>query len=167
MHDTPKRITGKTVLIWLIGFFLVVFAVNGVMAWIALDSWNGLATDNAYRKGLAYNEEIEQDRLQKMSGWKLHIASPFKTQKGSTLGISLLRPDDAATPATLLVQFRRPIVEGYDFEMTLPLTAEKDGSFLYQAPVDLPLPGVWEITAIAKSDNETKYILRDRIIVSK
>ena len=31
MEDTSKQITGRTVLMWLIGFFLVVFAVNGVM----------------------------------------------------------------------------------------------------------------------------------------
>ncbi|WP_321394446.1 FixH family protein [Emcibacter sp.] len=167
MEKTSKPITGRTVLFWLIGFFLVVFLVNGVMTWLALNSWNGLSTDNAYRKGLAYNEEIEQARKQALSGWKLHISSAPATQKGGNLEIGLIHPEASVAPPTILVQFRRPVVEGYDFELALPLTGQEEGKILYVAPVDLPLPGVWEITAIAKSDNDTKYKLSDRIVVSK
>ncbi|MFC7048509.1 FixH family protein [Emcibacter nanhaiensis] len=167
MEDTSKPFTGKTALLWLTGFFLIVFAVNGVMAWLALDSWNGLSTEDPYRKGLAYNEQIEQDQKQKLSGWKLHFSSPLEAQKGDSLGISLVHPENTAAPGGLQVSFRRPVVEGYDFELTLPLTGKKDGLYVYEAPVDLPLPGEWEITAVAKSDAQTKYILRDRIVVSK
>ena len=45
---TERRITGRMVLVGLLTFFGVVFAVNGVFVYFALDSWPGLTTEAAY-----------------------------------------------------------------------------------------------------------------------
>jgi nitrogen fixation protein FixH len=44
---------------WLfVGGFLLVCAVNGVMIWVALSSWTGLAANQPYDRGLAYNRNL-------------------------------------------------------------------------------------------------------------
>ena len=48
----PRRWTGWTVLFALLGFFGVIFAVNGLMVYEALSTLSGVDTDSAYQAGL-------------------------------------------------------------------------------------------------------------------
>ena len=66
-------LTGRHVLIAILAFFGVIFAVNGVMTYIALDSFSGLATEDAYRKGLRYNEQIAAADAQAAKGWRVDV----------------------------------------------------------------------------------------------
>ena len=45
-------------------FMAGVFVVNGVMVYFALDTFSGLETRDAYRKGMQYNRNIEKARAQ-------------------------------------------------------------------------------------------------------
>ena len=62
MSMTDLRRTGRDTWIpWaFVGFFLVVFAVNGAMMTIAFKTWTGLDTENAYQEGLAYNDRLAE-----------------------------------------------------------------------------------------------------------
>jgi len=42
--------------------FLVVIVANATMAGFAFSSWTGIATEDAYRKGLAYNATLHAAR---------------------------------------------------------------------------------------------------------
>ena len=57
-QKSPRRWTGWTVLITLLGFFGVIFAVNGVMIYAALSTLSGTETDSAYQAGLQYEREV-------------------------------------------------------------------------------------------------------------
>ena len=59
---SPRQWTGWTVLITLLGFFGVIFAVNGVMIYAALSTLSGTDTDSAYQAGLQYEQEVAQAR---------------------------------------------------------------------------------------------------------
>ncbi|MBL4602812.1 MAG: FixH family protein, partial [Emcibacteraceae bacterium] len=48
MTSNVKPYTGKRILAWFVGFFLVVFLANGIMTYFALSTWTGLETENAY-----------------------------------------------------------------------------------------------------------------------
>ena len=69
MSRRAREITGRTVLLSLVAFFGVVFAVNGVFFWFASDSWTGLSTEDAYRKGIAFNDQLARADAQKRLGW--------------------------------------------------------------------------------------------------
>jgi nitrogen fixation protein FixH len=56
-----------------IGFFAVIFAVNGVMLTMALKTHSGLVANEPYRKGLRYNERIAADAEQAARGWTSDI----------------------------------------------------------------------------------------------
>jgi nitrogen fixation protein FixH len=60
---------GRHALMVVLGFFGVVFLVNGVMIYSALSTHTGLVANEPYRKGLHYNERIEADERQARLGW--------------------------------------------------------------------------------------------------
>lgn len=73
----PQRqftITGRKVLLMMVAFFGVIFAVNGVFLYFAIDSWPGLTSDKAYVEGLQYNQVLESAERQAAVGWTSSLA---------------------------------------------------------------------------------------------
>ncbi len=129
----------------IVGGFLLVIAVNGVMLALALGSFNGLATDGAYDRGLTYNRTLDEVAAQNARGWQVAIGAT-RVPGDSTLQmlVSATVSDRDGAPfddATVTATLRRPIHEGFDIEANL--AAVGDGR--YEATVDLPLAGLWEI----------------------
>jgi len=54
-----KGIEGRHVLMALIGFFGVMFLVNGIFVYFAVATFSGGDTSDPYRKGLHYNETLQ------------------------------------------------------------------------------------------------------------
>ncbi len=63
-------LTGRHVLWGMVGFFGVIFAVNGVFLYSALKTHTGIVANEPYRKGLAYNQRIAADERQQALGWQ-------------------------------------------------------------------------------------------------
>src|SRR5262249_55665126 len=61
---------------WLIvaGMALVV-AVNGVLIYFAVSSFTGLATDDPYDKGLAFNQAAAAATAEAARGWQVDVAA--------------------------------------------------------------------------------------------
>jgi len=68
-----KPITGRHVLMMMLGFFGTIFAVNGVFAYLAVDTYTGLETEQAYLKGLDYNRTLDAAAEQKARGWQVGL----------------------------------------------------------------------------------------------
>ncbi len=60
---------GKHVLIAFLGFFGVIFAVNGVFLYSAISTYTGVVAQEPYRKGLQYNDRIAAGARQAELGW--------------------------------------------------------------------------------------------------
>ena len=58
MIASREPFTGRKFLALLLGLFLVVAAVNGLMIWYALSSWTGLVSDSAYEDGLGFDRVL-------------------------------------------------------------------------------------------------------------
>lgn len=158
---TRPRLTGRTVLAILVGFFAVVLAVNGVLLYTALASWTGIGVDNAYQRGLAYNRLLAEEDDQARLGWTVQLVF---TQSGAGQGrLDIALADRAGNPldrAAVHAAFVRPTREGYDFGADLPAV----GSGHYAADVRVPLAGQWEIRV--QADHATgNYRLRERVMV--
>lgn len=103
---SQRQWTGRHALALLMGFFGVVFAANAVFVYVALESWTGLSTDDAYRKGLTYNQTIARADAQHALGWRvavtLEAAAPGRQRLALTLYDRDGRPiDGRAVTATL------------------------------------------------------------------
>ena len=58
------------------GCFVIVVAVNVLMAWCAAWSWTGLVSPSAYDQGLTYNRNLAAETHQRMLGWQLPLRRP-------------------------------------------------------------------------------------------
>ena len=58
-------------------FFAVIFAVNFSYIYVSQKTWRGLATEDAYHKGLNYNQVLEEEKKQKELGWKSTLFKTF------------------------------------------------------------------------------------------
>lgn len=68
-----RQVTGRTVLLAMIGFFGVIAAVNAVMIWLATSSHTGIVVDSAWRSSGNWQQEIEAARAQEALGWTVEI----------------------------------------------------------------------------------------------
>lgn len=63
------ELNGRHVLTAFLGFFGVIFAVNGFFLYAALSTHTGVVAQEPYRKGLDYNQRIAADERQSALGW--------------------------------------------------------------------------------------------------
>ena len=145
-----------------VAFFAVVLAANVILVVFAMATWSGLETDDAYRKGLRYNEQIAAVERQKALGWRADLA--FAATGGRAGRLTLSLADRRGTPldrAEVSAKLVRPTHSGYDFALAL----EGQGGGRYAAEVGFPLAGQWEarVTATRGAD---RYRLVRRISVA-
>jgi nitrogen fixation protein FixH len=154
-----NKVTGRHVLIGMLVFFGIVLVANGAFIFLALDSWTGLSTEDAYRKGVAYNETLDAAEAQKALGWRADLA--FEAEDGGGL-LQVAFEDARGDPVaglTVTAAIRRPTHEGFDREVTLePFDAGR-----YAARIELPLSGQWDVSLIARARDGARYEIEERI----
>jgi len=151
---------------WLfVAAFGVVIFVNGTMAYIAVDSWTGLETEKPFQHAQAFNAELAQKSAQTRLGWNARARfepSPMAdSARAGLVHLNVIGQDGLGIGGlnveTLAV---RPTQEGYD--QTLTFAEQEPGT--YVAPVQLPLPGQWELRfTVTRADDVFK--MRQRIQV--
>ncbi|MBT3332755.1 MAG: FixH family protein [Rhodospirillaceae bacterium] len=159
--DMMGQMTGRKVLAMLLGFFGLILVVNGIFLYFALNSFSGLSTENAYVKGLNFNQTIAQGRAQEMAGWQV---SATVTNVGTSPEIILIvritdpqgRPLDGLT---LSGQLRRPTHAGKD----LVLTFQGQGQGDYRTTVAPGALGQWDLRLAAQIDDAADYRWEKRL----
>ncbi len=155
------RVTGRHVLSAMIGFFAVLFLVDGSLIYFAVSTFGGVETPDAYRKGLAYNDRIAAGEAQARLGW---LDSLEFSRERESLAFRLA-DGDGRPVAGLAVAARlsRPATDRFDREVALAETAA--GS--YEAAGLKLEPGAWtlDVTA-ARTGASPIYETRKRLWVA-
>lgn len=144
-----------------VGGFGVVVVANLGLILFALNSWTGLETDQAYQKGLAYNQTLAAATAQAARGWTTTLGFEPSGPLSGRLAVSF--EDSSGRPVTGLsvtAWLIRPTQEGFDQQVRL--RAEAAGR--YAAALDLPLAGQWQVR-IEASGSAAPYRLGGRIMV--
>lgn len=150
-------LTGKRVLALLLGFFGIVTAVNMVFLYVALSTHPGADTEDAYRRGIAYNEVLEKAETQNALGWRGTIAFDAAA---NTLQLSLV--DAKGRPVrglTVTADVRRTVKRGHDFRLTF----DERRSGHYRTMLDPPLPGQWRVRIEARDRSGTVFLAHKSI----
>ncbi|WP_374763282.1 FixH family protein [Yunchengibacter salinarum] len=146
-----RRLTGRHVLFGVIGFFAVVFGVNFIMAWLALDTFSGVSTSNAYERGRAYNDTLAEAKAQAALDWDMAL----ETERGEGRALDLtftIRQNGAVVPGRpVTARIRRPARKDMDHTIRLQETAPGT----YRGTVSLPLDGRWSVRMITEAANGT------------
>lgn len=149
---------------------LVVFAVNGVMISLALETFPGLTSGDAYHEGLKYNQTLAAARAQDQKGWQANVSFVPRPKDASMAQLGeegvkhggdfvVTLADRDGTPLSRLdvtVYLLRPTHEGEDVRE--PLTPKNAG--VYSAALDLPSPGQWEARVLAQRGEDSFQIVR-------
>ncbi len=138
--------------------FGVVFIVNAVFVYLATASHSGVVTEHAYNKGLDYNATILAAHHQQELGWQGAVA-----YEGGMLQYRLKDVAGKALHAAAVEAFiTRPLQSGQDFSLTL---AEDEGEpGLYEAAVQFPMKGVWDVVIVA-TWNRKQFQQKQRLVV--
>ena len=157
-----KPITGKHVFWSLVVFFGVIIIVNGIMVYFATDTFTGIETENAYKKGLSYNDTLEDAARQHELGWQITITTTPHWQNVGQLTLTAINKHGHPLRAlTGQVTFRRPTHEGHDRQFTLTEIAPGR----YSTPTPLTLPGQWDMTINLGYNKQERFISKQRITV--
>lgn len=155
-------IQGWHVLVGMIAFFGVIFAVNGVFLVSALNTHTGIVSKQPYRKGLDYNDRIAADERQQKLGWTHTIALDQKSEDAR-----LVLADKHGRPVSGLdVQgfLGRPSTEQHDTRIAME---EQGTPGTYIAKVGALEPGNWLLAVEARETKSDRaavvYRLRKRL----
>jgi nitrogen fixation protein FixH len=157
-----REVSGRSVLFAMIGFFALIFLVNGIFIYKAVATFDGLESDNAYQKGRTYNHMLEAMEAQKALGWKAEISTDGRAGEGAH--IAVVFTDHAGAPlGKLKVRggFWRPVVSGMDQSAEMHETAPGR----YEADFRLAAGGNWIARISAQGANGEKFVQEKRVII--
>jgi len=154
---------GRHVLLALVGFFGVMFVVNGIFVYYALTTFGGGETTDPYRKGLNYNETLAEAARQDQQGWRVQVIY------GATAGrLAFNLSDSEGRPVSGLHftgTLSRPVTDRED----IPATFKEVTSGTYTANLRLA-PGQWVIQLHSEElsrDGAPSYRLKQRLFVAE
>jgi nitrogen fixation protein FixH len=143
-----------------VGMFAVVLVANGALVYYALESWTGLDTENAYVKGLHFDDAVAAAAAQQALGWQAAL-SLDPQPGGARIELRLSQRDGRPLDrAVVTAQFVRPTQAGQDVSLQL----DSFGGGLHRGVVALPLPGQWEVRLRVDRDGQT-FRLRERFML--
>lgn len=162
-QGTKGGLRGIHVLVAFIGFFGVIFAVNGVFLYQALSTHTGVVSKQPYRRGLEYNTRVEAGERQQKLGWRDDVR--FSPETGRLV---VKISDKAGSPVTglrIAGLMGRPSTVQYDVKLVLAETR----SGQYEAVVGSRGEGNWLVQLAAetgrgeKAEGEVIYRLKRRL----
>ena len=130
---------------------------------IAVSTFTGLETTNAYQKGVNYNDRLVAAERQRELGWEAVGRDADAGRAESRSPWTLVLSDRLKSPITsaeVEAEIVRPVQSGHDLTVRL----DDQGGGRYAAIVDLPLAGQWDIRLTAKA-RDSSYSLVERIHV--
>jgi len=152
--------TGWTILLSLLGFFGVVFAVNGVMIYEALSTLSGVDTDSAYQAGLEFEQNVAMAKAQDARHWRVE-AKLTPAPAGERLDVSAR--DAAGQPLggmQAAAVFERPTDRRLD--RAVVLVEDAAGRFHGSAEVTT---GQWDLVIELTRHGEQLFRSKNRVIL--
>lgn len=146
-----------------VGLFGVVLIANGTMIAVAISTFTGMETVSAYKKGLSYNQRLAAAEAQEKLGWQASLDA--EAGGDGMMRITFDLEDKEGAPiaaADIQAKIDRPLQDGLDQAVTF----DEIKSGRYEATVDLPLKGQWEIDLTAEARGQ-RYQLTQRIQVMR
>ncbi|WP_406854525.1 FixH family protein [Alsobacter sp. KACC 23698] len=162
MNDRGFRLNGRHVILILLGFFGVVFAVNGYMMHVAIKTFSGMESATPYKDGLAFNAELADARRQAELGW--------------TVNASVTRGPDGHARIDVIASDRNAMaLAGVELRATLERPADKRedrgveltalGGGRYGAAVEGVAPGQWDLVLDIVRGDQRAFRSRSRIML--
>lgn len=159
MSKQPREVTGRTVLIWLLSFFGLVFAVNGLMIKVAASTFGGVEVASSYKAGLKFGKDIAESRAQDALHWQ--VSGHIGRDREANAVLEILAQDKNGV-ALADLDARARLIHPADSRRDVAIDLHKvaAGSFrgISQAPA-----GQWELEIALERGDERVFMSRSRV----
>ena len=155
----PRELTGRRVLLWLVGFFVAIFAVNAVLVQAAISTFGGLDTPSSYKAGLVFESEVARADRQAARHWQVDGKLRRDGAGEAVLDVSVR--DAHGQPVTGLTANARlahPADERLDH--VIPVASTGTGRFHGESKAT---PGQWDLIVDFYRGNDRLYRSRSRV----
>jgi nitrogen fixation protein FixH len=162
-HASPKPLSGRFVLLTLLAFFGVVFAVNFLMMKLAIDTLPGTEVDSAYSASLGYGKEIAAARDQNARNWQVEARIRRAADGGATLQVEA-RDNHGAPISGVRFQgrFERPT----DRRADRPVELAEVGIGVYRGTAPLVAAGQWDLVIEGDSAGKRIFLSKNRVLLN-
>jgi len=146
-----NKLTGRGVLLWLVGFFGIIIAMNAVFITVSATTFRGEDEQKPYLQGVGFNQTLSRRAEQKAAGWQAAISAARLDSGAVRILLSLHDRDGAPVGGEKLTgDLRHPADENRDQALVLAQV----GPGLYQADLPEVAPGNWEVQVQAAGGRE-------------
>jgi len=153
----PRPITGRTVLLYFIGFFGIIFAMNFYMVRVAVSSFSGVETESAYKAGLSFKNDVAAAHAQDARHWSVEASM----QRGTYTSLLITARDAQGLALAGLapaVRLAHPTDKRRD--VALEFVELTSGQFKSLTP--LP-EGQWDLVIELKREAGTVFRSKSRV----
>ncbi len=158
---SPRELTGRMVLLCLVGFFGVVGAVNAVLVRAAVSTFGGIETESSYQAGFAFTRETAEARSQDALRWR--VEAKLTPLGGGVTDLQVDARDAAGRPLHGLLataRFAHPADRRSDQVVALQET--QPGEFRGTADA---AAGQWDLVLALARDGKTVFRSKNRVTV--
>ncbi|MCA0400723.1 MAG: FixH family protein [Proteobacteria bacterium] len=159
-EKAPRKITGTHVLVALVAFFAVIFAVNMVMMTLALRTMPGIEVKSAYEASQRFNRELEAAQAQDQLGWQVDVVTA--RLKSGVLGVELR--DKTGAPLGGLEVFAR-IERPTDAKLDQRIKLFVEGPGRYGAEFPPLATGQWLLTIEARQGGARRFLSQRKVLL--
>jgi len=157
----PRRWTGRMVLFCLLGFFAVVFAVNGVMIHEALSTFGGVDTASAYQAGRMFEQDVAMAKAQDARQW--HVDAKVTPASEGAKRLDIVARDAAGlllSGMDALAVFERPTDRRLDRNVVIA----EDSPGHFHGSAEVPA-GQWDLVIEFSRQGNRLFRSKNRVIL--
>ncbi len=157
----PRELTGRMVLVGLLGFFVIVLGANGMLVHEALSTFGGVETDSSYRAGQLFERDVALAKAQDARHWQVE-ASVTPAADGSAL-VDIVAHDGAGFAVAgidAIATFERPTDRRLD--RSVAVSKDAPGHFRGSAAIS---PGQWDLVIELSRQGERQFRSKNRIVL--
>ena len=137
-------LSGRGVLVWLLGFFGIIIAVNVWFIMASVRTFSGEDEQKPYLQGVEYNQTLARRAIQQTLNWHATVTPRRLSDEAVRISLLVRRADGTPIPGlSLHGELRHPSDEGRDRSVLLQETMPGR----YEATVKGIGRGAWDFAA--------------------
>lgn len=160
---SPKPLTGRFVLLTLLAFFGVVFAVNFLMMKLAIDTLPGTEVDSAYSASLGFAKEIAAARDQNARNWR--VDAHIQRSLGGDATLQIEARDKVGVPISGL-KFQGRLERPTDRRGDRPVELAEIGIGIYRGTAPLVAAGQWDLVIEGGAAGRRMFLSKNRVLLN-
>ena len=154
-----RILTGRHVLQWLVAFFGIVFAVNGVLVRAAISTFGGVETLSSYRAGLQFEQEVGLVQRQDALHWQ--VTGKLARDSAGVAVLDVTARDEQGAPLSGLTADARLAHPADDrLDRVIAVRSVAGGVFHGAAEAQ---PGQWELIVDLYRGDQRVFRSRSRV----